>query len=69
MSDGDSKIQFVKSKKVRVLKERLKNLDRFQLCSMACRTSSASVHHESTYKNPDAKYCYMLQLSSAHFVE
>lgn len=31
-----------------VVKKRLRNLDRFQICLAACRTSSASVRHENT---------------------
>lgn len=41
-----------------VLKLRLRALDRFQFCLAACRTSSASVRHENTYKNPHSKHCY-----------
>lgn len=48
-----------------ILKLRLRSLDRFQLCLAACRTSSASVKHENTYKDPDYKHCYILQLPSA----
>ncbi|XP_012285810.1 UPF0454 protein C12orf49 homolog [Orussus abietinus] len=43
------------------VKLRLRNLDRFQICLAACRTSSASVRHENTYKDPHSKYCYDLQ--------
>ncbi|XP_076653474.1 SREBP regulating gene protein [Halictus rubicundus] len=32
-----------------VVTKRLRNLDRFQVCLAACRTSSASVRHENTY--------------------
>lgn len=39
---------------------RLRSLDRFQMCLAACRTSSASVRHENTYKDPDSKHCYSL---------
>ncbi|XP_003703979.1 SREBP regulating gene protein [Megachile rotundata] len=45
------------------VKKRLRNLDRFQVCLAACRTSSASVRHENTYKDPHSKHCYTLQLS------
>ncbi|KAK1133688.1 hypothetical protein K0M31_011480 [Melipona bicolor] len=43
------------------VKKRLRNLDRFQVCLAACRTSSASVRHENTYKDPHSKHCYTLQ--------
>ena len=32
--------------------------DYFELCLTKCRTSSASVQHENTYRNPAAKHCY-----------
>ena len=32
--------------------------DHFELCLAKCRTSSASVHHENTYRNINRKYCY-----------
>lgn len=32
--------------------------DHFELCLAKCRTSSQSVQHENTYRNPVAKYCY-----------
>ncbi|XP_061528768.1 SREBP regulating gene protein isoform X2 [Phycodurus eques] len=32
--------------------------DLFELCLAKCRTSSQSVQHENTYRNPQAKYCY-----------
>ncbi|XP_026540145.1 UPF0454 protein C12orf49 homolog [Notechis scutatus] len=32
--------------------------DHFELCLAKCRTSSQSVQHENTYRNPIAKYCY-----------
>ena len=47
-----------------ILKLRLKALDRFQFCLAACRTSSASVRHENTYKNPHSKHCYNLHVPS-----
>ncbi|KAG7202109.1 hypothetical protein KM043_004778 [Ampulex compressa] len=43
------------------VKIRLRSLDRFQVCLAACRTSSASVRHENTYKDPHLKHCYILQ--------
>ncbi|XP_035737401.1 UPF0454 protein C12orf49 homolog isoform X1 [Vespa mandarinia] len=43
------------------VKVRLRNMDRFQTCLAACRTSSASVRHENTYKDPHSKHCYTLQ--------
>ncbi|XP_034182691.1 SREBP regulating gene protein [Osmia lignaria lignaria] len=49
-----------------VVKKRLKNLDRFQVCLAACRTSSASVRHENTYKDPHSKHCYTIQPSYSH---
>ncbi|XP_001602536.2 UPF0454 protein C12orf49 homolog [Nasonia vitripennis] len=52
-----------------ILKLRLRSLDRFQLCLAACRTSSASVQHENTYKNPLYKHCYILQLPSNHLTQ
>ncbi|KAL0124719.1 hypothetical protein PUN28_006524 [Cardiocondyla obscurior] len=39
----------------------LRNSDRFQICLAACRTSSSSVRHENTYKDPLAKHCYTPQ--------
>lgn len=45
---------------------RIRNLDRFQICLAACRTSSASVRHENTYKDPFAKHCYAIQPSNSH---
>ncbi|XP_011647745.1 UPF0454 protein C12orf49 homolog [Pogonomyrmex barbatus] len=35
--------------------------DRFQICLATCRTSSSSVRHENTYKDPLAKHCYISQ--------
>ncbi|KAK1156497.1 hypothetical protein AOXY_G21571 [Acipenser oxyrinchus oxyrinchus] len=32
--------------------------DHFELCLAKCRTSSQSVQHENTYRDPMAKYCY-----------
>jgi len=32
--------------------------DHFELCLAKCRTSSASVHHENTYRNIHRKFCY-----------
>lgn len=49
-----------------VVKKRLRNLDRFQVCLAACRTSSASVRHENTYKDPHSKHCYTLQPPYSH---
>ncbi|KAL2748356.1 SREBP regulating protein isoform X1 [Vespula maculifrons] len=43
------------------VKVRLRNMDRFQTCLAACRTSSASVRHENTYKDPHSKHCYAVQ--------
>ncbi|XP_029670036.1 UPF0454 protein C12orf49 homolog [Formica exsecta] len=40
---------------------RIRNPDRFQICLAACRTSSSSVRHENTYKDPLAKHCYVPQ--------
>ncbi|KAF7996022.1 hypothetical protein HCN44_009060 [Aphidius gifuensis] len=40
------------------IKQRLRKLDKFQQCLAICRTSSASVRHENTYKNPNLKYCF-----------
>lgn len=40
---------------------RIHNLDRFQICLAVCRTSSLSVQHENTYKDPLAKHCYVPQ--------
>ncbi|CAL7947453.1 unnamed protein product [Xylocopa violacea] len=48
------------------VKRRLRNLDRFQVCLAACRTSSASVRHENTYKDPHSKHCYTLQPPYTH---
>jgi len=39
----------------------IRNLDRFQICLAVCRTSSSSVRHENTYKDPLAKHCYIPQ--------
>ncbi|XP_076369026.1 SREBP regulating gene protein [Tachypleus tridentatus] len=32
--------------------------DQFELCLTKCRTSSQSVEHENSYKDPKAKHCY-----------
>lgn len=32
--------------------------DHFELCLAKCRTSSQSVQHENTYRDPKAKHCY-----------
>ncbi len=32
--------------------------DHFELCLTKCRTSSQSVQHENSYRNPRAKHCY-----------
>ncbi|KAL3858181.1 hypothetical protein ACJMK2_012786 [Sinanodonta woodiana] len=32
--------------------------DQFELCLVKCRTSSQSVQHENSYRDPKAKYCY-----------
>lgn len=32
--------------------------DHFELCLAKCRTSSQSVQHENSYRNPRIKYCY-----------
>lgn len=32
--------------------------DHFELCLAKCRTSSSSVHHENSYRNPKKKFCY-----------
>ncbi|KAH3857672.1 hypothetical protein DPMN_100284 [Dreissena polymorpha] len=32
--------------------------DPFELCLAKCRTSSKSVQHENSYRDPSAKYCY-----------
>uniref|UniRef100_A0A8C9QSC2 SREBP regulating gene protein n=1 Tax=Spermophilus dauricus TaxID=99837 RepID=A0A8C9QSC2_SPEDA len=32
--------------------------DHFELCLAKCRTSSQSVQHENTYRDPVAKHCY-----------
>uniref|UniRef100_A0A131Y979 SREBP regulating gene protein n=1 Tax=Ixodes ricinus TaxID=34613 RepID=A0A131Y979_IXORI len=32
--------------------------DHFELCLTKCRTSSESVHHENSYRDPSAKHCY-----------
>ncbi|XP_041348973.1 SREBP regulating gene protein-like [Gigantopelta aegis] len=32
--------------------------DHFELCLLKCRTSSQSVQHENSYRDPKAKYCY-----------
>lgn len=32
--------------------------DHFELCLAKCRTSSQSVHHENSYRDPKAKHCY-----------
>ncbi|GAB1599063.1 UPF0454 protein C12orf49 homolog [Argonauta hians] len=32
--------------------------DHYELCLMKCRTSSQSVQHENSYRNPQAKHCY-----------
>ncbi|KAK0174655.1 hypothetical protein PV327_010405 [Microctonus hyperodae] len=48
-----------KTKKIEdVVKLRFRSLDKFQICLAICRTSSASVRHENTYKDPHSKHCY-----------
>ncbi|CAH0382834.1 unnamed protein product [Bemisia tabaci] len=32
--------------------------DHFELCLAKCRTSSSSVQHENSYRDPKAKHCY-----------
>lgn len=32
--------------------------DHFELCLAKCRTSSQSVQHENSYRDPKAKYCF-----------
>lgn len=32
--------------------------DHFEFCLAKCRTSSLSVHHENSYRDPRAKHCY-----------
>lgn len=32
--------------------------DHFEFCLAKCRTSSQSVHHENSYRDPRAKHCY-----------
>ncbi|XP_078598275.1 SREBP regulating gene protein-like isoform X2 [Branchiostoma floridae x Branchiostoma japonicum] len=32
--------------------------DHFELCLAKCRTSSQSVQHENSYRDPKAKFCY-----------
>uniref|UniRef100_H2Y9V0 SREBP regulating gene protein n=1 Tax=Ciona savignyi TaxID=51511 RepID=H2Y9V0_CIOSA len=32
--------------------------DQYELCLMKCRTSSLSVRHENTYRDPTYKYCF-----------
>ncbi|XP_046619799.1 SREBP regulating gene protein isoform X1 [Neodiprion virginianus] len=49
-----------------VFRHRLRTLDRFQVCLATCRTSSASVRHENTYKDPHSKHCYNLLAHSAN---
>ena len=34
--------------------------DIFELCVAKCRTSSQSVQHENSYKNPHEKHCFGL---------
>ncbi|KAI4497653.1 hypothetical protein M0802_007193 [Mischocyttarus mexicanus] len=50
-------------KEEETVKVLLRNMDRFQICLAACRTSSASVRHENTYKDPHSKHCYTVQPS------
>lgn len=50
-----------KSKEEDTMKVRFRNMDKFQSCLAVCRTSSASVRHENTYKDPHSKYCYTIQ--------
>nr|XP_046913640.1 uncharacterized protein LOC124494506 [Dermatophagoides farinae] len=40
--------------------------DLFELCLIKCRTSSASVRHENTYKNHRTKHCYTLMVTVDH---
>jgi len=37
--------------------------DHFELCLTKCRTSSRSVQHENTYKDPKFKHCYKDQIT------
>jgi len=32
--------------------------DHFEFCLTKCRTSSQSVQHENSYRDPRAKHCY-----------
>ncbi|KAL1140834.1 hypothetical protein AAG570_000762 [Ranatra chinensis] len=32
--------------------------DHYELCLAKCRTSSLSVHHENSYRDPSAKHCF-----------
>lgn len=38
--------------------------DHFELCLTKCRTSSMSVQHENSYKDPKYKHCYKDQVAS-----
>lgn len=40
--------------------------DHFELCLTKCRTSSASVQHENSYRDPKAKHCYGDNISQQH---
>lgn len=60
MVSGSAKAQKAED----AVRTRIRNLDRFQICLAACRTSSASVQHENTYKDPLAKHCYAMQPNS-----
>ncbi|GAB1859683.1 SREBP regulating gene protein [Camponotus japonicus] len=66
--DPDKQILQIKGRKsgsARMQKDggrlRIRNPDRFQICLAVCRTSSLSVEHENTYKDPLAKHCYVPQ--------
>lgn len=48
------------------MRHRLRTLDRFQICLATCRTSSASVRHENTYKDPHSKHCYSLLIQNVN---
>ncbi|XP_014671687.1 PREDICTED: UPF0454 protein C12orf49 homolog [Priapulus caudatus] len=39
--------------------------DHFELCLAKCRTSSQSVQHENSYRDPKAKHCYSDHLSNS----
>ncbi|XP_071791111.1 SREBP regulating gene protein-like [Asterias amurensis] len=57
--EKESLLQGVLGKASNTLKLLLKGVrNHYELCLAKCRTSSESVQHENTYRDPIAKHCY-----------